>query len=399
MSLDKSAKILVLGKSGVGKSSFINYFLGSDKAEVGDGRPITKGYCKEYEYHTGKFPIKIYDNQGFEAAIANEQKDEILNFVAEHNNSDNVFNWFHTIFYCTSAYLRFEDFEAEFLLDLSRTISQNVHIILTTCDGFTSEELEEKKKHIRNKLEVLGDKCHIFEVVSVNMKKRNGDVVEQRGKEAISASVFRLLWEDICSKIAKDYAKELCMSMIDVLKKSHKKINKMINKITSIGGLKKLVSDDSFLDNLSNDIDEEIERSIDECNSRYDQILQPICELYCSYCQIVTAIPSISGLSMLDFQSMLPTFDFDEDDELSKCFPSLSRIIDTEFEDITFRNFFDILGGLGEIVTARPRLLIAIDKIFKEYCKKLPSKEQIEEIACKRLMTFLDSFCLDERTL
>ena len=37
MTTDKSAKILLLGKTGTGKSSFINYFIGKDVAKTGVG--------------------------------------------------------------------------------------------------------------------------------------------------------------------------------------------------------------------------------------------------------------------------------------------------------------------------------------------------------------------------
>lgn len=39
-------RILLLGKTGVGKSSFINYFLGKDVAAAGAGRPCTQELTK-----------------------------------------------------------------------------------------------------------------------------------------------------------------------------------------------------------------------------------------------------------------------------------------------------------------------------------------------------------------
>ena len=78
MTTDKSAKILLLGKTGTGKSSFINYFIGKDVAKTGVGKPVTQGYCIEYDYSNGKYPIKIFDNQGFEAKTAATQKAAII---------------------------------------------------------------------------------------------------------------------------------------------------------------------------------------------------------------------------------------------------------------------------------------------------------------------------------
>ena len=39
-------RILLLGKTGVGKSSFINYFLGKDVAAAGAGKPCTQELTK-----------------------------------------------------------------------------------------------------------------------------------------------------------------------------------------------------------------------------------------------------------------------------------------------------------------------------------------------------------------
>lgn len=63
--MDCSAKILLLGKTGAGKSSFINYFLGKQVAKTGDGKPVTMDYFVPYEVKDGRYPIEIYDTRGY----------------------------------------------------------------------------------------------------------------------------------------------------------------------------------------------------------------------------------------------------------------------------------------------------------------------------------------------
>ena len=74
--MENSAKILLLGKTGVGKSSFINYFLGKELAKTGAGKPITQEITA-YEVDDGRYPIEIFDSKGIEAKTANEQKNDI----------------------------------------------------------------------------------------------------------------------------------------------------------------------------------------------------------------------------------------------------------------------------------------------------------------------------------
>lgn len=384
MGIDKSAKILVLGQSGVGKSSFINYFLGTNVAEVGAGKPITQDYCVEYALNDGRLPIKIFDNKGFEAAIADKQKQVIIDFVSKHNNSNDVFDWFHTIFYCTSAYRRFEDFEAEFVLDLSKSISQNIHIIMTTCDGLNREVLDEKKEYIRNKLKALGDKCRIFEVVSISKKKRNGEIVKPYGREAIIESVFRLLWSDISSKISKDYARELHSNMFEVVNKLQ---NESRRKITTFNLLKNLNNESQDLDIFGEQLYEEIEKIIDECNSKYNGILRPIVDLCQSYLQYVASAEKFE----LDFDSITSYFDFldfdENDDDLYKYFPSISQI--DESDDFDFKSFFRCLG---EIITCASRFRKTFDEIFEKIKRNIPTEGEIEQIAQQKLLSFLDHY-------
>jgi len=59
----KRPNVLVVGRSGVGKSSLVNAVFASDLAKVGNGRPVTTSYTK---YATEEVPVNIYDSTGWE---------------------------------------------------------------------------------------------------------------------------------------------------------------------------------------------------------------------------------------------------------------------------------------------------------------------------------------------
>lgn len=153
-------EILIIGKSGVGKSSFINYILGSNECDVGDGKPVTsKGiYRKEF----GK-DYYLYDTWGLEADKYDEWK-RLLEKVLE--NEDNkqfeiIFKehidyplkgFFDSIFYCLSAQSgRVEEKELA-VIKWIHDKKENPIIILTKCDIAGEEKINGIINELKNKI-------------------------------------------------------------------------------------------------------------------------------------------------------------------------------------------------------------------------------------------------------
>lgn len=96
---DEKGNVLVLGNSGVGKSTLINSVLGEDVAKTSYG---TEGTTKELAiYENDEVPFRLIDTVGFEPSFVKEQR--AINAVkkwskerAEEGNKDSAVNviWF-----------------------------------------------------------------------------------------------------------------------------------------------------------------------------------------------------------------------------------------------------------------------------------------------------------------
>ena len=82
----ESTNVLIIGKSGVGKSSLVNYLFGKELQAVGVGAPVTKMEIKEFVYkYDEHFEMHIYDTWGLEpsAKKAEQWKKTIFDEIAE----------------------------------------------------------------------------------------------------------------------------------------------------------------------------------------------------------------------------------------------------------------------------------------------------------------------------
>ena len=191
--------VLIIGKSGVGKSSLLNYLFGSKAAEAGSGRPVTEKGIYSYRCSTEEnINLNIYDTWGLEADKADEWKKLILNEVRQHDKSD-IKDWFHVILYCFSAKsARIETFEEEIISELLAARNK-VITVLTHCD---LKGIEQSVKTMKERLMTLAlEESDIVCACSEGKKLLGGKQTEPFGRNEILLKIKEELWDRIQLKL------------------------------------------------------------------------------------------------------------------------------------------------------------------------------------------------------
>lgn len=142
--------VMVLGKTGAGKSTLINNVFSENLAETGTGKPITS---KIREYSKADFPLRIYDTPGLELggenAIDNLLK-EVSGVIENGVKTGDINQAIHCIWYCVSTPShRFEEAEKEFIEKfLNTTASYSVPVVLVLTQSFSRKDTQALRDEI-----------------------------------------------------------------------------------------------------------------------------------------------------------------------------------------------------------------------------------------------------------
>ena len=206
----KVRNILVLGKTGVGKTSLLNYLYGFD-LPVGAGLPKTGKGLHENVITRNGTAYHIFDTWGIEADSLPEWRKDVLALVRKRNTSPHISDWFHAVYYCFSANTaRIEAAEIdEILVPLLQSGCKVIVALTNAEDGFRKQEkIEGMKEYLQAELTQRlhrNPKLEIIPVVSIAGETMAGDPISRFGRsEALEAAQYNLA-DDIEKRLPAIY--------------------------------------------------------------------------------------------------------------------------------------------------------------------------------------------------
>lgn len=368
-------KILLLGKTGVGKSSFINYFLEKDVAGIGVGEPCTQKRTKYTLNEWEDCSIEIYDTKGLEVLDADNWSDEISRHLHEMSELD-FFERYQTIFYCISAKKKIEIYELNAIKNIIESAEQPVHIILTHCDEIDCDVLDEREEYLRKN---IADNICVYRITSVDKTKRNGTVIKKSGREKVLDGVFSLLWQDVSEKFADDVADE-CQAKYSWLIEYTKDECLKLADLFSVSSIISMLKNDDFEergDKIFEGIEEKSEKKIDEINEELlnwvkDNCIVKLEQIYCSYSKATGFKIFFDEEDICDIAEDIFAEKFNEIIETMDEQELLRKLkLDFVDDDIESENIFDILKIVGKGVGAIAMLKYRTKKIIEETARSL----------------------------
>ena len=232
--------IILVGPSGVGKSTLINSILGLN-IKTGFGRPQTKEI--EFFFSENIPFLRLVDSRGIEKNIdagITTTTNKIKDFIKKQIEDKNYNNFIHIIWYCWTG-TRLEESEVNLLKELSQQYSlETLPVIIVYTNAVFKEEVENAKKYIKEDLKLENEFIDVLaKEKKINTKDNKEEIIEAKNldklreksvelaKSAVKSSIFEGVREEIRAKIQEN----INILISELKKKIDIEIKKYIEKM------------------------------------------------------------------------------------------------------------------------------------------------------------------------
>ena len=227
---------MIIGSSGVGKSTLINQLFGEELAQEGSGKRCTTIGTK---YTSKNFPcLTLYDSVGTEIGQGHtleEVQKETLDEITKNLNINDPNEHIHCIIYCTTSNRIFKD-ELKVILKIREKYDgKRLPIVIVFTRAIDEEEVESKKEAINEFLKEYGEEISddIFGITFIKVHAKE-KITKKLGK-SICDPCFGLsdLMSTCYKKGEKSYKIAIKNSLVEIAKNTFYKYIQNVVKYLS----------------------------------------------------------------------------------------------------------------------------------------------------------------------
>ena len=178
----KKYKILILGKTGVGKSTLVNGIFNENLSEEKFGEVCTNNEVPQPYTHETNPSLVLYDTRGVEISGENGLQNllkKISDFI--HSKNSDKEEMVDCIWYCIKG-ARIEDDELEFLEKLTEIYYGNFPFIIVYTQSIDEDDENTMKNVVE---EMMDDKINFIPVLAKKLTLKNKTVIEKFGLEKL----------------------------------------------------------------------------------------------------------------------------------------------------------------------------------------------------------------------